>query len=248
MKAALNGGLNLSIRDGWWDELFDGQNGWAIPTADGVEDPERRDAIESAALYDLLENAVAARFYDRVDGVPHRWTAMVRHTLSTLGPKVLATRMVQEYVQEYYVPAGVSARAAAQASYDGAKDLSAWKARIRGAWDGVRVLNVDSAGLGDTPQVGQDLAVRATVELGGLASSDVVVRASYGRVDETDRLLDPATLDLHSVGDADGGGHRFEGTIPLSRTGPFGYTISVLPAHRLLSTAAEVGVITVAQP
>jgi starch phosphorylase len=244
MKAALNGGLNLSIRDGWWDEMFDGQNGWAIPTADGVEDPDRRDSIESAALYDLLENAVAARFYDRAEGVPRRWTSMVRHTLSTLGPKVLATRMVQEYVETYYVPAGVSARAAAADGFGGAKDLSSWKARLRSAWSGVRVVNVDSTGLGDTPQVGQEIVVRATVELGSLAASDVVVRASYGRVDETDRLLDPATLDLHPAGEAEGGGTRFEGTIPLARTGPFGYTVNVLPAHVLLATSAEVGLIT----
>ena len=244
MKSALNGGLNLSIRDGWWDEMFDGQNGWAIPTADGVEDPERRDAIESAALYDLLENAVAARFYDRADGVPRRWTAMVRHTLSTLGPKVLATRMVQEYVEKYYVPAGVSARAASTDGFGGARSLSGWKAKVRSAWSGVRVVNVDSTGLGDTPQVGQELVVRATVELGGLDVSDVVVRVSYGRVDETDRLLDPATLALSPTGDAEGGGHRFEGTIPLSRTGPFGYTVNVLPAHSLLATSAEVGLIT----
>ncbi|MDT3445866.1 alpha-glucan family phosphorylase [Pseudofrankia sp. BMG5.37] len=244
MKSALNGGLNLSIRDGWWDEMFDGQNGWAIPTADGVEDPDRRDSIESAALYDLLENAVAARFYDRADGMPRRWTAMVRHTLSTLGPKVLATRMVQEYVEKYYVPAGVSARAAAADGFGGARDLSGWKAKVRSCWSGVRVVNVDSTGLGDTPQVGQELVVRATVELGDLATSDVVVRASYGRVDETDRLLAPATLDLHPAGDAEGGGHRFEGTIPLSRTGPFGYTVNVLPAHVLLASSAEVGLIT----
>ena len=64
MKSALNGGLNLSIRDGWWDEWFDGENGWAIPTADGVEDPDRRDELEAAALYDLIEHKVAPRFYD----------------------------------------------------------------------------------------------------------------------------------------------------------------------------------------
>jgi starch phosphorylase len=243
MKAALNGCLNLSVRDGWWDEMCDSENGWAIPTADGVEDPERRDAIESASLYELMENAVAAKFYDRTDGVPQRWTRMVRHTLATLGPKVLATRMVQEYVGQYYVPASISARATAAEAYAGAKGLATWKAKVRGAWGGVHVVNVDSSGLGDTPQVGQDLAIRATVELGGLAPSDVVVRASYGRVDETDRLLDPAVADLRPTGDGDGG-HRFEGTIPLARTGPFGYTVSVLPAHALLATPAEVGLIT----
>lgn len=249
MKAALNGCLNLSIRDGWWDEMFDGRNGWAIPTADGVEDPDRRDDIESAALYDLLENAVAQKFYDRGDGgVPRRWTAMVRHTLATLGPKVLASRMVQEYVEQYYVPAGRSARAVADGGYAGARDLSGWKARVRVAWPEVRVVNVDSGGVGDAPQVGQELAVRATVELGGLSPDDVVVRASYGRVDESDRLLDPATLELRPAGEGEGGGYRFEGAIPLSRTGPFGYTITVLPAHRLLATPAETGLIAVPTP
>lgn len=247
MKAALNGCLNLSIRDGWWDEMFDGQNGWAIPTADGVEDPDRRDDIESAALYDLLENTVTARFYDRATptSAPSRWTAMVKHTLSTLGPQVLATRMVREYVERYYVPAGVSARQATEGDLAGARDLAAWKHRVRSAWSGVHVLNVDSAGLGDTPQVGQSLVVRATVDLGGLDPADVEVIASYGRVDETDRIMAPGTLSLTDVGEGEGGhGHRYEGTIPLGRTGPFGYTVRVLPRHRLTASPAELGLVT----
>jgi len=99
MKAALNGGLNLSILDGWWDEWYDGTNGWAIPSADGVEDPDTRDDLEANALYDLLEGEVVPRFYETNDeGVPPRWLEMVRHTLKSLGPKVLATRQVRDYV------------------------------------------------------------------------------------------------------------------------------------------------------
>ena len=109
MKAALNGGLNLSILDGWWDEWYDGNNGWAIPSADGVDDPDRRDDLEAAALYDLIENEVAPRFYDvDDDGVPSRWLEMVRHTLKSLGPKVLATRMVRDYVRKLYTPGRAS--------------------------------------------------------------------------------------------------------------------------------------------
>ncbi|MFD1052649.1 alpha-glucan family phosphorylase, partial [Kibdelosporangium lantanae] len=89
MKAALNGGLNLSIRDGWWDEMYDGRNGWAIPTADGVTDPVRRDDLEASALYDLITSQVAPTYYDRGDdGVPAKWMELVRHTLASLGPKV----------------------------------------------------------------------------------------------------------------------------------------------------------------
>ncbi|MGF7234438.1 MAG: alpha-glucan family phosphorylase [Frankia sp.] len=242
MKAALNGCLNLSIRDGWWDEMFDGRNGWAIPTADGVDDPDRRDDIESNALYDLLENVVRTSFYERdAPGVPARWTSMVKHTLSTLGPRVLATRMVRQYVTEYYVPAARSARAVGEGDGVGGKDLAAWKARVRAAWPAVHVLNVDSSGLGDTPQVGQSVVVRATVGLGDLSPQDVDVEAFYGRVDEADRILEPTTLSLGQVGEADGGAYRYEATVPLRRTGAFGYTVRILPRHPLLASAAEMG-------
>src|SRR5690606_6817458 len=87
MKAALNGGLNLSIRDGWWDEWYDGQNGWAIPSADGLAAPDRRDELEAAALYELIEDHVSVTFYDRDSaGLPRRWLEMVKHTIATLGP------------------------------------------------------------------------------------------------------------------------------------------------------------------
>ncbi|HMA47140.1 MAG TPA: alpha-glucan family phosphorylase, partial [Frankiaceae bacterium] len=243
MKSALNGGLNLSVRDGWWDEMYDGSNGWAIPTADGVEDPARRDELEAAALYDLLENSVAARFYDSGLGRPPvRWVAMVKHTLSTLGPKVLASRMLRDYVQKLYTPAGRSARRVAADGYVGAKDLAAWKARVTAHWPGVRVRGVDSSGVGDTPQVGQSLLVRATVELGGLDLDDVDVQAAYGRVDEVDQIHDPSTRSLAPVGPSDGA-YRFEGTLPLDRTGSFGYTVRVLPRHPLLASPAELGLV-----
>ena len=136
MKAALNGGLNLSILDGWWDEWYDGDNGWAIPSADGVEDPDKRDDIEANALYDLIEKEVAPRFYDLDgEGLPTRWIEMVRHTLKSLGPKVLSTRMVREYVDRLYAPAAVASRAMND-SYEGAADLASWKHRVVEGWSG----------------------------------------------------------------------------------------------------------------
>src|SRR5262245_6092047 len=140
MKAALNGGLNLSIRDGWWDEWFDGENGWAIPSADGAADSDRRDDVEAAALLELIESHVSVLFYDRAkDGLPRRWLEMVKHTLASLGPKVLAGRMLRDYVHELYAPAAVSARRLAEDSHAGARSLAAWKQRIVKAWPGVSV-------------------------------------------------------------------------------------------------------------
>ncbi|GAA0668511.1 glycosyltransferase family 1 protein [Kitasatospora atroaurantiaca] len=258
MKAALNGCLNLSVLDGWWDEWYDGQNGWAIPTADGVGsvlDPEsaeadRRDDIEAAALYDLIEHQVAARFYDRAsDGLPHRWIAMVRHTLVTLGPKVLAGRMVREYVERLYAPAATAQRELAAAvpggvSHAGARELAEWKSRVRAAWPAVRVEHVEAEGSAEAQELGSTLTLRVQVSLGPLEPTDVEVQVVSGRVDETDGISDAVVLALKPSGGPDlDGRHRYEGSLELCRTGPFGYTVRVLPAHQLLASPAELGLV-----
>ncbi len=237
MKSALNGGLNLSILDGWWDEWFDGSNGWAIPSADGVEDTDRRDDIEAHALYDLVESEVAARFYDvDGDGLPTRWLEMMRHTLRSLGPKVLADRMLHDYVRELYVPTVAAARALSDV--DTASDLARWKQRVRASWPDVSVDYAEAEGISDSPEVGSVLPVEAWVELGQLSVDDVDVQVVHGRVDDDDTLTEGSVTSLDADG-TEGGRHRFAGQVVLDRTGPFGWTVRVLPRHDLLATPAE---------
>jgi glycogen phosphorylase len=247
MKSALNGGLNLSILDGWWDEMYDGENGWAIPTADGVENDDRRDDLEAAALYDLIEHRVAPQFYERDDeDLPLRWLEMVRHTLQTLGPKVLASRMLRDYVRELYTPAAVSSRAVREG--DRAQELAAWKNRVRAAWHDVRVEHVESEGVDDvSPEVGARLEVRAYVFLGDVSTDDVDVQVVHGRVDEDDQLLAPSVTSLTVAETYESGRHRYEGSVELDRTGPFGYTVRVLPRNPLLSSGAELGLVALPQ-
>jgi len=247
MKAALNGCLNLSIRDGWWDEMYDGENGWAIPTAGGggaggVSD-ERRDDLEAAALYDLFEGQVRGRFYDRRDesGVPARWVAMVRHDLKSLGPQVLASRMLRDYVTGLYGPAAVAVRSVGAPSFAGARELAGWISGVRAAWPGVRVAHVESGGIGDAPERGQQVELRAVVDLGGLAADAVDVQAVFGPVDAGDEIRAEGRLSLSPAGDAGDGSVRYEGSIPLDRTGSFGYAVRVLPRHPLLASEADLG-------
>jgi starch phosphorylase len=257
MKSALNGGLNLSIRDGWWDEWYDGADGWAIPSADGVEDPERRDELESNALYDLLGLTVAPRFYDTgTEGLPRRWLEMVGHTLRALGPRVQASRMVREYVEELYIPAARSSRMLSEAEgsavvssgtgrpepFAAARDLAAWKRRVTRAWGGVRIEHVEGEDGGQGP--GGSLVVRATVALGGLSPDDVSVEVVYGRVGDADEILNPAVSALAVEDGPDDGVARFVGKAELGRPGPFGYTLRVVPRHPLLAGAAEMGLVT----
>ncbi|GHD94937.1 glycosyltransferase family 1 protein [Streptomyces naganishii] len=248
MKAALNGCLNLSVLDGWWDEWFQPDFGWAIPTADGVStDSDHRDDVEAAALYDLLEQRVAPRFYERGrGGLPDRWIQMVRQTLTLLGPKVLAGRMVREYVERLYTPAAHAHRALGP---DAARELAAWKGRVRGAWHEVTVDHVETSAPAATSavaQLGTTLGLRVRVGLGGLGPDDVEVQAVSGRVDEEDRITDATTVALKPAGAPDPDGRWvYEGPLSLDRTGPYGYTVRILPSHRLLASSAELGLVAV---
>ncbi len=244
MKAALNGALNLSILDGWWDEWFDGGNGWAIPTADGVEDPERRDDIEAAALYDLIEGTVVPRFYDLgEDKLPDRWLTMITHTLTTLGPKVLASRMVREYTERLYVPAARAGWAMDGPDWAGATELAAFAERVSAGWGDVHVDHVESQGLSDSPQIGDRLHVRAFVSLGDLAPDDVEVQFVHGRANELDDLTDVEMVALTRSETYEDGRHKFEGDLDLRRTGPFGYTVRIVPRHAGLASTSELGLV-----
>jgi glycogen phosphorylase len=252
MKSVLNGGLNLSIRDGWWDEWYDGENGWEISSADGVAEQGRRDDLEVSALYDLLERADAPKFYDRDKrGVPPRWIAMVRHTLQTLGPKVLASRMVREYVERYYTPAAQSLRRTVAvdsddvAAFEPARELAAYRRRAFDAWPKIHITDVDNTGLPDTPVAGSKLTLTATVQLFGLRPDEVAVQAVVGRVDADGALADPITVEMLHAGTA-GGGEIFSMTTALPVTGAVGYTVRVLPHHPMLAASNELGLITLA--
>ncbi|MET8676759.1 alpha-glucan family phosphorylase [Streptomyces sp. NPDC004647] len=247
MKSALNGGLNLSVLDGWWDEWYEADFGWAIPTADGsATTEERRDDLEADALYKLVEERVAPCFYDQGgrSGLPDRWIEMVRQTLVSLGPKVLAGRMVREYVERLYAPAARSHRAL---DAEAARDLAAWKARVRAAWPRVAVDHVEAGAameVGGSAELGSTLSLRVRVALDGLRPEDVEVQAVAGRVDAEDRIRDAVAVALKPAGGTDTEGRRlYEGPLVLNRTGPFGYTVRILPAHPLLAGSAETGLV-----
>ena len=248
MKAALNGGLNVSVRDGWWDEMYSDDFGWSIASAEGVEDADRRDDIESKALYDLLEKEVSPRFYDRADGaLPTRWLEMVRRTLQHLGPQVLASRMMHDYVERLYLPGAQSARALA-AGGTGASELAEWKRRVRADWHSVGVEHVESEGVSDTPQVGEVLGVRAFARLGSLRPDDVDVQLVHGQARTDDQLSEPVAVSLRLAESYDGGHHRFDGQVELARTGPFGYTVRILPSHPRLAVPGELGLVALPAP
>jgi glycogen phosphorylase len=261
MKAAINGSLNLSVLDGWWDEMYDGENGWAIPTANNGASPEARDDIEAAALYSLLESQVAPRFYGALasagaenagaagpsqaspDPVPKHWISMIKHTLAHLGPAVSAERMLRDYVNTLYRPAALSGRRAAANSYAQAKELAAWTGKVRAAWPQLLVEHVDSVGVSEDPRIGDTLQVNAYVALHNLVPADVAVEVAYGTVAESDELADVTIQELKPMEELGNGRHLYSSSLVIDRSGSFGYTVRVLPKHEALSSKAELGLI-----
>ena len=220
---------------------------------------DRRDEIEAAALYELFEEQMVppflrARRRRSADAV----AGDGRHTLSSLGPKVQATRMLRDYVAQLYSPAaqsyrrlsGPSADAAAGGTnatvgYAGAKHLAAWKKRVSAAWPAVRVEHIEAHDVADALEFGTVVSLRAIVALGDLGAADVDVQVAYGRVDEHDEIANAAYASLRLADKRDDGSWVYEGEMTLDRTGPFGYSVRVLPTDPLLASPAELGLIAV---
>jgi len=268
MRAALNGVLTLAVRDGWWDEWYDGEDGWALPRP-APEDGDEGTAQRAAVLHDVLAEQVVTCFHERDgDGLPRRWLAAVRRTLVTLAPKVQATRMVADHVAHLYAPAAAAGAALAADDLAGAVALAGWRSRVRSAWPGVAVADVEVTGAGTPPRVGDVLHVRASVTLGGLLPDDVAVQVVHGPVGPDDEITDlhvaalvqaapaadaPDAVDAPDadagtggVGRTEGGRYAYVGEVGLTRAGPFGWTVRVVPRHDALTSVAATGLVATA--
>src|SRR5271166_2472195 len=230
MKAALNGGLNVSIRDGWWDEWYDGGNGWEIPSAAGVADPARRDELEATALYELLGKSVAPLFYERdSDGVPQGWVERIRHTFRSLGPKVQAGPQVRiEHVET---------------EADGQALGSALTVRVSVALGTLTPDDVMVEVVYGRPDDTDEIASPAYAALAAEEYSLVAVGAAAA----SPAAAGPTGAAGASAAGAANGLVRYSGGVPLDQPGPFGYTVRVLPNHPLLDSRAELGLVTYPQ-
>jgi starch phosphorylase len=238
-KAALNGALNCSIRDGWWDEMYDGVNGWAISSAEGLEDLAKRDQLEADSLFALLEDEIVPIFYDRQGPVPRRWVRRVKHSLASLGPQVSASRMVKDYVDELYEPTAQRADVLNADERTRARDLAGWKARVRNAWHHVHVDGVETEG--SMTDLGEDRSVIAQVALGGLDAGEVTVQLLHGVVGPNDELVSPEVVAMAPEGSGPDGHLRYRGDFTCEHAGRYGFTVRVVPANDDIVTPVELG-------
>src|SRR5208282_2054984 len=249
MKAAANAVLNLSVPDGWWDEVWkDPRNsqkiGWAIGMGEEYTDPNYQDQVEAEALYDLLERDVIPTFYERgVDRIPRKWIERMRASVGSLCSFVNTHRMVRDYVEEYYVKAHAQFRALEADHARRARDLAAAMERISKEWREVCVGELEEGTAAVVP-VSSSLRVRVQVHLGRLGPQDVMVELYAGRVDTKGELVDGESVVMQPEGPHSDGNYHYVGQTSTPRSGLHGFTVRVRPSHPDMSVGFIPGLIT----
>jgi starch phosphorylase len=227
MKAAINGVLNVSILDGWFDEAYESSGGWAIGEREVYT--EDQDALHASAIYSLLENEIVPMFYEHREQTPREWIRRVKRSLSYISPTFDCRRMVREYMTELYDPAHIAHARMCGSGYSHARDRAQWNARVREVWDKVRFVEA-GPGPGGSVTNGKPVPVRAAIDLAGLTPSDVRVEAVFGRVDSNGHLEDTEVLTLPAI-EQQGSVAVFSRDIVPERTGRLGYALRVSPNH-----------------
>jgi starch phosphorylase len=230
MKVLANGGLNCSVLDGWWAEGYRPGAGWAIGDGQEFVHADYQDEVDSDSLYALLEREIVPLFYDRdTAGVPRGWVAMMKRSLEVLVPAFSGERMVKQYSEEFYLPEGSRYRMLAADGFAKAKELNAWKFRVRDAWNDVKVTWVDGhEGLQVT--AGEAIEVTAKVQLGRLSPSEVTVEAYTSPLRPDGGLRDGHGVPLAWIS-FDNGEQLYQGTLSTRVSGEHGFAVRVLPRH-----------------
>ena len=269
MKAAANGLLNLSILDGWWAEADYRATGWAIGRGEEYSDREYQDAVESTAIYDLLEHEIVPEFYNRsADGLPRQWIHRMKQAIRLNAPQFSTQRMVQEYAETEYFPiSGYYDRMRAQ-QCGAAQQLVDWQDRLLLHWYHIEIEGVDvepisslqplsDSGAGAESQtaaagssseavpmlaIGDPVEVTARIHLGQLLASDIQVEVYRGPVDETGNLVDGVAEPLVFI-EMDGARAIYRGKVHYDRSGLQGLAIRILPHHPDLHDRLEMRLI-----
>jgi starch phosphorylase len=239
MKVCANGGLNLSILDGWWAEGYDPTVGWAIGSGETYDDLEYQNTVESQALYDLLEKEVVPLFYQRgSDNLPRGWIAKMKATMSKLAPFFNTNRMVRQYAEQFYHPASQRWDQLAGEDMKLAKELAGWKGNVRHGFGNVRIESVSDNMSEKGAKVGKNLRVEAIISLGSLQPSDLCVELYFGGLDDDGQLSRGRPVRMQLAEPQQDARARYTIEMPCTRSGMAGYTVRVLPCPE---SAGEAG-------
>jgi len=243
MKVCFNGGLNLSILDGWWDEAYQPGNGWAIGRGEEYEDYEYQDEVESQALYKILEEEVVPLFYDRgPDQLPRGWIKIMKNSMQQHCPRFNIHRMVTDYGHKFYLKANQKWNELTANDYQASHELSRWRTAIQHAWTNLKIIDIKTD-ISREFLVGQNIPVTATVQLGVLRPEDISVEIYYGDMNSNGSIKAGQVVQMQPTGTVKNGICSYYGEIPCEVSGHFGLAVRILPYNPNLAQKLIPGLI-----
>ena len=249
MKLPLNGGINLSVLDGWWLESFNGKNGWAIGAEIMGGSNDYQNEVDIQSLFSVLENQIVPLYYAKPDGrLPLAWIQSMRESMRTIVPMFNTHRMVKEYDRFLYEPAGLAHEAMEKNSFQNARELSHWKREMFLLWPQVQIHQhqIESGEQRDAFFVGEEVTVKAIVQLGPIKPEHVRVQAYFGPF-EKNVITAPQILDIKNLKplpEAGEGVYEYSGKIPAAESGSYGLRLRIIPTHPYLLQSHELCLIT----
>ena len=239
-KAGLNGVINLSVLDGWWGEGYNGENGWAIAPHGQQYDAGYRDREESNELLDIIERRVIPLYYQRNGhGYSEGWVQMSKASIKSILPQFNSQRMVMDYVRDFYSAAAGQCRKLAADKYKGARELAAWKAKIRRTWPKISLRLVDK--LPEAIASGRTLPISVSAQLHDLTANDVRLECVVGIEDEHGDFTAQAHFDFAAAGTGPNDETLFRLDLIPPLAGLQHYKLRMFPTHPYLSHPLEMG-------
>jgi len=238
MKAAINGGLHLSILDGWWAEGYNGLNGFRIGNGEEVENVELQDKYDAEMLYNSLEREVVPLFYTLNEiGLPAEWLSRMKNSIQTAGELFSAQRMMMNYADQFYVSAMGASNRMSQDNFEPTKRISQWLDKMSRNWDKIYIKNVEIPVSESELFVGQKLPISINVNLGEISPDDVRIELVSGRLnaqEEITRFI-PIVLNQSTAKMSPQiGVYCFTGEVTLAESGRFGISARVIPKSDVL--------------
>jgi starch phosphorylase len=230
MKAAMNGVLNVSILDGWWCEGYSEDRGWRIGNGEEYEDHGYQDAVESQALYNVLENEVIPCFYDRKNGdLPVCWLQKMKASMKMAMESFCSLRMVSDYEKRYYIPAAGRWDALLAEKAEEAKKMAAQSSRLRTLWKNIEIKSPLRNTSGPY-RVRDSFQVTSEVNLGGFRPDEVDVELYYGHLESLEKLSASRIESMKVVEEKGDGKYLYGCDLICDISGRFGFTVRVTPA------------------
>ena len=234
-KAAMNGTMHFSVLDGWWVEGYKEGAGWALPQERTYEDQEFQNELDSATIYQILENEIAPAFYDvdRSTGRSHEWIGYIKNTIAKVASEFTTNRMLTDYMNQYYAPQAERAARVKADDFQVAREIAAWKKHVRRSWDDVEVVSRTE------PQASYDISEKnplhgeIVLNLGDLRPEYLGVEFVFAQTDIHGRLHIDQVTELQMI-EAQDGTARYAVDVMPGTTGAYQVGLRIFAKHPLL--------------